>query len=109
MKSMAIYKRLCCSQEFYKHSYSILLLLSSDFYNLVPREIKTDTTWNSMSVIYLKLIYSGYTAICFVIYKYYQASKRWEIAGGKSYGVYIRENMCCLELYKHMEVRGHDI
>jgi hypothetical protein len=40
MKSMAIYKRLCCCLEFYKHSYSILLLLSSDFYNLAPREIK---------------------------------------------------------------------
>jgi hypothetical protein len=40
MKSMPIYKRICRCLEFYKHSYSILLLLSSDFYNLAPRRIK---------------------------------------------------------------------
>jgi hypothetical protein len=40
LKSRAIYKRICCGLEFYKHSYSILLLLSSDLYNLAPRGIK---------------------------------------------------------------------
>jgi hypothetical protein len=30
----AIYKRICCCLEFYKRSYSILLLLSTDLYNL---------------------------------------------------------------------------
>ena len=40
----AIYKRICGCLEFYKHSYSILLLLSTDFYNLAPRGVKKSDT-----------------------------------------------------------------
>jgi hypothetical protein len=40
----AIYKRICGCLQFYKHSYSILLLLSTDFYNLAPRGIKKSDT-----------------------------------------------------------------
>jgi hypothetical protein len=60
---------LSCPVEFYKHSYSILLLLSSDFYNLAPRGIKSLILYEiaCMGVIYIKFICSGYTAICFVV------------------------------------------
>ena len=37
-------ERICCCLEFYKHSYSILLLLSADFYNLAPRGVKKSDT-----------------------------------------------------------------
>ena len=49
----AIYKRICCCLEFYKHSYSILLLLSTDFYNLAPRGVKNLILYEIALVLYM--------------------------------------------------------
>ena len=49
----AIYKRICCCLEFYKRSYSILLLLSTDFYNLAPRGVKYLILYEIVLVLYI--------------------------------------------------------
>ena len=49
----AIYKRICVCLEFYKHSYSILLLLSTDFYNLAPRGVKYLILYEIAVVLYI--------------------------------------------------------
>ena len=48
----AMYKRICCCLEFYKRSYSILLLLSTDFYNLAPRGVKYLILYEIVLVLY---------------------------------------------------------
>ena len=48
-----IYKRICGCLEFYKHGYSILLLLSTDFYNLAPRGVENLILYEIVLVLYI--------------------------------------------------------